>query len=156
MIGGVIDGPEWGCEIEPSHRSNIFAGLPETVRPLAEPMHYDFDELRQAARRLKARLRELNEQEVRSCNEAGFAGTARVVGSGPDLTSWVRFRTEVLTGTVNMLKGLMHEQRADLRLGMGPRSAASAPANKPADQAGARLRGRTDSNRRYHTTCSPV
>ncbi len=125
--GGIIDGPEWGYEIEPGHRSNIFADLPETVRPLAESMHYDFDELRQAAQRLKTRLRELNEQEVRSYSEAGFAGTARLFGSDPDLTSWVRFRTEVLTGTVKMLKGLMREQRADLRLGMGPRSAAFAP-----------------------------
>jgi len=125
--GGIIDGPEWGYEIEPGHRSDIFADLPETVRALAESMHYDFDELRQAAQRLRARLQDLNEQAVRSYSEAESAGTAGLLGSDPDLMSWVRFRTEVLTDTVKMLKGLMHEQRADLCLGMGPRSAAFAP-----------------------------
>ena len=125
--GAIIDGPEWGYEIEPGHRSNIFADLPDTVRPLAESMHYDFDALQRAAQRFKTRMQSLNERDVRSYSETGFTGTARLFGSDPDLTAWLRFRTEVLTSTVKMLKGLMREQRADLRLGMGPRSAAFAP-----------------------------
>jgi hypothetical protein len=127
VTGGIIDGPEWGYEIEPGHRSNIFADLPDPVKPLAESMHYDFAELRDAVRRLEERLHRIDDRAARAHSESGFTGTARFFGSDPVLTAWLRFRTEVLTGTVKMLKGLMREQRSELKLGMGPRSAAFAP-----------------------------
>jgi hypothetical protein len=54
--GGIIDWHEWGFEIAAGHRSNIFNDLPETVRPLAESMHYDWSKLTAASRRLEERL----------------------------------------------------------------------------------------------------
>ena len=125
--GCVIDGPEWGYEITPGHRSDIFADLPESVRPLAESRHYDFDELQRARDLLHARFHQLNQQRVTTDSQRGLLGAIRLFGSIPELHAWLRFRTEVLTGTVKTLKGLMREQRPDLRLGMGPRSAAFAP-----------------------------
>jgi len=125
--GCIIDGPEWGYEIQPGHRANIFADLPESVRPLAESRHFDFGELQRARDSLHTRLHQLKQRRVGTESRRGLMGALRLFGSVPELTTWLRFRTETLTGTVKTLKGLMREQRKDLRLGMGPRSAAFAP-----------------------------
>ena len=125
--GCIIDGPEWGYEIEPGHRRNLFADLPESVRLLAESRHYDFGELQRARDLLRTRLHQLNQELVGTDSQRGLMGAIRLFGSPPELTAWLQFRTEVLTGTVKTLKGLMREQREDLLLGMGPRSAAFAP-----------------------------
>ena len=125
--GGIIDGPEWGYEIDPGHRSNIFEDLPDAARKLVESMHYDFHQLKQATDRLFARLHQLDAKAVTSYSGGGLLGATRLFHSDPELTSWMRFRTEAVTSTVKLLKGLMTEQRKDLRLGMGPRTAAFAP-----------------------------
>jgi len=125
--GGILDGPEWGYEIEPGHVHNIFVDLPESVRPLAESMHYDFGELQHARDLLETTLHQLSTRLVKTDSRRGLLGAIRLFDSTPELTTWLRFRTEVLTGTVKTLKGMMREQRQDLRLGMGPRSAAFAP-----------------------------
>ena len=125
--GCIIDGPEWGYEIEPGHRADIFADLPEAIRPLAEGRHYDFDELRRARDLLWKKLHQLSPSVVGTDSRRGLMGALRLFGSAPELAAWLRFRTETLTSLVKTLKGLMREQRADLRLGMGPRSATFAP-----------------------------
>ena len=123
--GCVIDGPEWGYEIEPGHRKDLFADLPESVRPLAESRHYDFVELQRSRDLLHNRLHELSQHLGESHSPQGVV--AALSHSIPQLARWFEFRSDVLTGTVKTLKGLMREQREDLLLGMGPRAAAFAP-----------------------------
>ena len=125
--GGIIDWHEWGFEIAAGHRSNIFNDLPEIVRPLAESMHYDWNELNAASSRLEKRLHNLNDKIVDTYAGRGFFGSYQMLGFDSGLANWLRFRTEVITSTVKMLKGLMSEQHGDLQLGIGPRSAVFTP-----------------------------
>lgn len=125
--GGIIDWHEWGFEIAAGHRSNIFNDLPENIRPLAESMHYDWADLNAASRRLEERLHNLDDDVVDTYSGRGFFGSYQMLGFDSSLANWLRFRTDVITGTVKMLKGMMTEQRPGLQLGCGPRSAVFTP-----------------------------
>ena len=125
--GGIIDWHEWGFEIAAGHRSNIFNDLPDKVRPLAESMHYDWSELHAATRRLEERLHNLDDKVVDAYAGRGFFGSYQMLGFDGGLAPWLRFRTDVITGTIKTLKGLMTEQRPGLELGIGPRSAVFTP-----------------------------
>ena len=125
--GGIIDWHEWGFEIAQGHRSNIFNDLPSVVRPLAESMHYDWAQLNAASRRLEERLHNLDDKVAGAYAGRGLFGSYQMLGFDDGLANWLRFRTDVITGTIKTLKGLMREQRGDLQLGIGPRSAMFTP-----------------------------
>lgn len=90
-------------------------------------MHYDWAELNAASRRLEERLHNLDDKVAGSYAGRGLFGSYQMLGFDDGLANWLRFRTDVITGTIKTLKGLMREQRGDLQLGIGPRSAVFTP-----------------------------
>ena len=73
--GGVVDGPELGYEIDPEHRSYLFDDLPETLRPGAERLGYDYDAMVAARDRLFDRLHALTPAQVDLSADGAFRAT---------------------------------------------------------------------------------
>jgi hypothetical protein len=129
--GAIMDGPEWGYEIAPhhqNHRSYIFHDLPETVRPLAAALGYDYDALVAAKDRLFTTLHTLQPGRVAHLAAGGALGGLTLLGRDPDLVAWLRFRVESLTAFFQTMRNAVDgELPQRVKLGVGPRSAAFAP-----------------------------
>ncbi|MEE3235081.1 MAG: hypothetical protein VX294_13000 [Candidatus Latescibacterota bacterium] len=129
--GAIMDGPEWGYEIDPHHmnfRSYIFNDLPDSLRSTAEEMDYDFDAMVAAKDRLYKQMHNLNTSNIRLHGGGGLLGGFHLFGSDPDLFSWMSFRVEALTNYfANIKKNLDAHASHSVGLGVGPRSAAFAP-----------------------------
>jgi len=125
--GGILDGPEWGYEIAPGHRSNFFNDLPEILEPAAQALHFDYRALVAAKDRLYERLHQLDRRTIALDTGGGLLGAFRLFGSDPALLSWMRFRADSLTNYLVAVSGLVHEARPGVTLGVGVRSAAFAP-----------------------------
>ena len=129
--GGIMDGPEWGYEIAPhhmGHRSYIFNDLPDSVAPKCEALGYDYTALVEAKDRLFDCLHHLTPLRVKLHAGGGLLGTTHLLGADPDLTAWLRFRVEALTGFFRGVReGVDSGMSRPIKLGVGPRSAAFAP-----------------------------
>ena len=129
--GGIMDGPEWGYEIDPNHmghRSYIFNDLPESVSPLCKSLGYDYSDLVAAKDRLYECLHSLTPSRVNLHAAGGFLGATQLLGSDPDLTAWFRFRVESLTEYFQGVRDSVNSAMSrPIKLGVGPRSAAFAP-----------------------------
>ncbi len=129
--GAIMDGPEWGYEIDPKHmnfRSYIFNDLPESLRDRAEELDYDFDAMVAAKDRLFRQMHNLTTSKIRLHGGGGLLGGFHLFGSDPHLFSWLSFRVEVLTKYFASIKKNMDTYASrKVGLGVGPRSAAFAP-----------------------------
>jgi hypothetical protein len=129
--GGIMDGPEWGYEIDPNHmgsRSYIFNDLPDTIVPACRALGYDYDALVAAKDRLFDTLHSLTPSRVKLHAGGGFVGSTQLFGSDPDLTAWFRFRVEALTSFFKAVReDVASGMSRPIKLGVGPRSAAFAP-----------------------------
>ena len=135
--GAVLDGPEWGYEISPSHmvrpegaRSYIFDELPASAKPACAALDYDYDALVAAKDRLFARLHALSDREVRAHGgrAGGLLGTFDLLGRDPDLFDWLAFRVDSLTACFAAIRESTRTSDSPaFRLAVGPRSAAFAP-----------------------------
>ncbi|MFP6589717.1 MAG: hypothetical protein VCE12_04260 [Candidatus Latescibacterota bacterium] len=129
--GAIMDGPEWGYEIAPhhmDHRSFIFHNLPENVAPLCADLGYDYQALVAAKDRLYERLHNLDPRQVRLHGGGGLLGSFQLFGADPDLTAWLQFRVDSVTGFFRRFReALTAEMSRSVKLGVGPRSAAFAP-----------------------------
>ena len=125
--GAILDGPEWGYEIGPGPRSNIFNDLPSSVEPLAQSLHYDYDALTGARDRLSQRLHQLDRQTIALHASGGLLGAFHLFGSDPMLLSWIEFRAVALSNYFASIQRALHQGQRKLLLGVGPRSAAFAP-----------------------------
>jgi hypothetical protein len=129
--GAIMDGPEWGYEIDADHmnrRSYIFDDLPPNVAPVCTALGYDYGALVAARDRLEATLRGLTPRRVRAHAGGGLLGAFHLLGSDPDLLAWMEFRVRSMTAfTKKVRTQLAQELRRKATLGIGPRSAAFAP-----------------------------
>ena len=129
--GAIMDGPEWGYEIDPHHmnfRSYIFNDLPNSLRKTAMEMGYDFEAMVEAKDRLHKKMHNLSPSNIRLHGGGGILGGFHLFGSDPDLFSWMRFRVEALTNYfANIKNNLEAHTSRPVALGVGPRSAAFAP-----------------------------
>ena len=129
--GAVMDGPEWGYEIDVDHmnrRSYIFDELPPELEPVCAELGYDLGALTAAKDRLYATLHALDPRRIRSYAGGGLLGAFHLLGSDPDLLAWVEFRARSMTEFVRKIRTLLaQESRQKAKLGIGPRSAAFAP-----------------------------
>jgi hypothetical protein len=126
--GAIMDGPEWGYEIHPHHRSNIFNDLPESVAPLAAQLGFDYAALVAAKDRFHQTLRSLDATRNTQHATRGFFGAFALFGADPDLMAWFKFRVDALT---NFFRNVRQDMNAHaprpIKLGLGPRSACFAP-----------------------------
>ncbi|MGH7861196.1 MAG: hypothetical protein ACREOS_03050, partial [Candidatus Dormibacteraceae bacterium] len=135
--GAVLDGPEWGYEISPSHmirpegpRSYIFDDLPASAAPTCAALGYDYAALVGARDRLFARLHALNDREVRAHGgrDGGLLGGFALFGRDPDLFDWLAFRIDSLTASFAAIRETTRTSGAtSFQLAVGPRSAGFAP-----------------------------
>ena len=125
--GAIMDGPEWGYEIHPQHRSCIFEDLPDTLKPKAQELGYDYDAMIAARDRLHQRLHRLDRSRVRLHAPGGLLGAVSLFGADVDLMAWLRFRTEVMTGFFRGVRAAVAEADRPVQLGLGPRTAAFSP-----------------------------
>ena len=126
--GALMDGPEWGYEIDArhmNHRSYIFHDLPDSLRPLCESMDYDFDAMSGARDRLFARLHRLTPRQVALAAGGGLLGALDLLGWDPDLISWLRFRSDSMTQYLRRLRDLLDRTcNRPVKLSIGPRTPA--------------------------------
>lgn len=129
--GAIMDGPEWGYEIAPHHmnrRSYIFDDLPATVAPACQRLGYDYDALVAAKDRLHQQLHQLDGRRVRLHAAGGLAGAFRLLGGDANVMAWFQFRVDALTTFFRSVHtALDYELGSQVKLGVGPRSAAFAP-----------------------------
>ena len=98
--GAVFDGPEWGYEIDPNHRSYLFNDLPESVRNGCARMGYDYDAL--------CGVRDTLFKDLH-----GIHAPANVFDDVPGLSSWLRFRIESLTRYYSNIAGMIRAKWID-------------------------------------------
>lgn len=128
--GVLLDGPEWGYEIAPGHRSNLFEDLPPAVEPAAQALGFDYGRLVAAKDRLSQRLHKLS-REVATLNAGGglFAGLS-LIGHDPGIVSWFTFRSRALTTfykhVYSLTEALTRARGRQVKLAIGPRAPALA------------------------------
>ena len=125
--GAVFDGPEWGYEIDPKHRSYLFNDLPESVAPFVEAMGYGYAALCAARDRGAAGLRSVTRAGVGACAGGGLLGAFALLGSDPGLFAWLRFRMEAMTHWARALRDTVRAAGIRAQIGWGPRTPAFAP-----------------------------
>lgn len=126
--GAIMDGPEWGYEIPPHHRSFFFSDLPDSVAPMATDLGYDYGAMVSAKDRLFDLLHNLDSARIRSHARGGLLGAHRMLGADADLMAWLSFRVDSLTRYFRRIrKGVAANLDRPVRIGCGPRSAAFAP-----------------------------
>jgi|GEM_PF-229224 len=95
--GAILDGPEWGYEIAPGHRSNLFEDLPPEVAPAAQALGFDYQRLVAAKDRLFARLHKLSREQATLAAPGGLFASLALIGNDPGIVSWLNFRARALT-----------------------------------------------------------
>lgn len=94
--GGVVDGPELGYEIDPDHRSYLFDDLPETLRPAADRLGFDYDAMIAARDRWFDHLHHLRPADIDLRADGGCLGMLELFGGDPDLAAFFAFRRALL------------------------------------------------------------
>ena len=127
--GFVLDGPEWGYEIEPEHRSDVFKCFCEHCQRKARDLGYDLKAIEAAAQAMKARLRQLSPEVMRGfmATQSGPFDALDLLLQEPVLFDWLRFKTESIQHYVGAHYTCIKEMGAHLQLACGPRLAAFAP-----------------------------
>ncbi|MEW6754700.1 MAG: hypothetical protein AB1505_27500 [Candidatus Latescibacterota bacterium] len=127
--GFVLDGPEWGYEIEPEHRSDVFGCSCRHCEARARELGYDFAAFRAGAERLRSLLRRLDPETMRGFIETqtGPFDTLDLVLQDPVLFDWLRFKTDSIQAYVGAFHRCVKELDPRLELACGPRTSAFAP-----------------------------
>ena len=124
--GFIMDGPEWGYEIAPGHRSDLFRCDCDCCRARADEWGYDFDALLGARDRLKANLQRVTDLP-HGRRERGLVDGLDLLVGDPDLYSWLRFKTDAIE---HYVRGMVEAARSldpPRTMGCGPRLPAFAP-----------------------------
>jgi hypothetical protein len=128
--GVILDGPEWGYEIAPGHRSNLFEDLPPQVAPAAEGMGLDYQRLVAAKDRLYRRLHKLTREHATLAAPGGVFNGLALIGHDPGIVSWFAFRSRTLTAFYRQVhqltEALTRARGRQVKLGIGPRMPAFA------------------------------
>jgi hypothetical protein len=127
--GFVLDGPEYGYEIEPGHRSDLFNCFCEHCERKARELGYDFSAMKEAAEGLRARLRALSPEVMRGfiATQTGPFDAVDLLLQEPVLFDWLRFKTDCIQDYVGAFYACVKEIDPRLKLACGPRTSAFAP-----------------------------
>lgn len=129
VSGFMMDGPEYGYELQPGHRSDIFKCFCPHCEAKALRLGYDFAEMRATAARLRERLMRLTAEEVRGFLDVrrGVVDAIELLMRDPALLNWLRFKTDCVIDFVSTVQATVKSLSPDLQLGVGSRTASFAP-----------------------------
>ena len=127
--GFVLDGPEYGYEIEAEHRSNVFRCFCEHCENKAAALGYDFYAMKAAAARLKIYLHTLSPDVMRGfiATQTGPFDALDLFLQDAALFDWLRFKTDCIQDYVGAFYRCVKEIDPRLQLACGPRTSAFAP-----------------------------
>ena len=127
--GFILDGPEYGYEIEPEHRSDVFKCFCEHCEQKAADLGYDFAAMRAASERLKGQLSRLSPKAMQGfiATQTGPFDAVDLLLQDPDLFDWLRFKTQCIQDYVGAFHSCVKEIDPALKLACGPRTSAFAP-----------------------------
>ncbi len=124
--GFILDGPEWGYEIAPEHRSDLFRCDCDCCRDRATAWGYDFDALLGARDRLKSRLQNLDHLP-KGRRERGLMDGLDLLIGDPNLFDWFRFKTDSVERYVRTFAETARQLDPPRAMACGPRLPAFAP-----------------------------
>ncbi|MHB9033264.1 MAG: hypothetical protein ACYC6L_09470 [Anaerolineae bacterium] len=128
--GAVMDGPEWGYEIDErfyNRRSLIFDNLPVEIGTSCRALGYDYPALVAAKDRFYERLHHLTPSLVAAMAEGGLFGSFALCGHDLDLLAWFNYRIDSLTTFFKNVRSGIASELPQAIVGCGPRSASFAP-----------------------------
>ena len=127
--GFVLDGPEYGYEIEKGHRSDVFGCFCIHCQNKAGELGYDFAAMKAAAEGLRVRLSELSPALLRGfiTAQTGPFDAVDLLLQDPALFDWIRFKTDCIQDYVGAFYRSVKEIDPKLKLACGPRTSAFVP-----------------------------
>jgi hypothetical protein len=127
--GYVLDGPEFGYEIQPGHRSDLLAPLDETSEADAAQRGYDVEAMRRDRRWLIDALHHIDIPSARRWLEGELAVTDVVdlLMMHPGLLDALRFRAERILDLLGAYRDGIKALDPALAIACGPRISAFAP-----------------------------
>ena len=129
ISGYVLDGPEFGYEIEPDHRSALLGRLDDATLERAGSAGYDIGAMDRDREWLSALLRRLDPVSARRWlrTESAVTDTLDLLMSHPGLLESLRFRSDSILGLLRSYADGVKAIDPALALGCGPRISAFAP-----------------------------
>lgn len=129
LDGFILDGPEWGYEIEPGHRSDLFRCFCTCCEQKAQQLGYDFDGMKAAADRLKNLLRSLSPKRMADFlqTQLGFLDSASLLWGEIGLLRWFRFKADGIQDFLGGIYPFVKKLNPEFQMACGPRTAAFAP-----------------------------
>jgi hypothetical protein len=128
--GAILDGPEWGYEIAPGHRSSLFDDLAPEMAPAAQVLGFDYPRLAAAKDRLHQRLHKLSRELATLAAPGGLFTGLSLIGDDPGIVAWFSFRARALTAFFRQVhqltEALTRARGRQVKLGIGPRTPAFA------------------------------
>ena len=123
--GVILDGPEWGYEIAPGHRSNLFDDLGQDVEGAAKALGFDYQRLVAAKDRFSQRLHTLSREAATLGAAGGVFNAMQLTGADPGIASWFAFRQRTMTAfyrqAQQLVEALTKSRSRQVKLGIGPR-----------------------------------
>ncbi len=121
--GAILDGPEWGYEIDPGHRQYIFGErLEGEGAAKASALGYDADAINSGIDSLQRTLGKLTSDTVARLSSEGMLNAFRVLGVEDGAADWLRFRADSVTDFFRAVRSSMDEYSPETKLGLGTRS----------------------------------
>jgi hypothetical protein len=129
VTGFITDGPEWGYEIEPGNRQDLFSPFTRHDRGRAREWGFDEEALEAGRSWFWSMLQGLTpaHTELLLAGERGFFDGADALLAGPEFLQWLGFRERSVRNWVGALHNAVKEMDPDVRVACGPRTAAFAP-----------------------------
>ena len=121
--GAILDGPEWGYEIDPDHRQFIFGErLEGDGATKARELGYDADEINRGIDSFQRSLGKLTSDTVARLSGEGMLNALRVLGVEDGAADWLQFRANSVTDFFRAVRSSMDEYSPETKLGLGTRS----------------------------------
>ncbi|HEV2122229.1 MAG TPA: hypothetical protein VGW38_05580 [Chloroflexota bacterium] len=123
--GVVLDGPEWGYEIEPGHRANLFDDVGPEVQAAAQAMGIDYNRLVAASDRLLQRLHKISREVATLDAPGGVFNALHLLSNDPGIVSWFAFRARTMTAFYRQVhqvaEALTRARNRQVKLALSPR-----------------------------------
>jgi hypothetical protein len=127
VAGLITDGPEWGYEIEPGNRQDLFRPFSDLDEARAREWGFDPAALDAGATQFRARLGSIASGALSGAGEGGFFDAADLLMTDAEFYQWLSFRERTVREWVGALHQAVKSSSPEVAVACGPRTAAFAP-----------------------------